>query len=179
MATATVSRFHPPKPTLFPTHIKRQKTTSYPEVPPRGASAIAANSVRALAWSPLGTQIATGMSTRSIRIWDPEKPRLHVSEFQFRGEKADKLLFHPGGEPEVASVGEDGMVRFWDVRSKGSSGEVKAGGLCFTLAWSPDGKELVVGKKVSTEVFSPYIDYHFFPSILLTNIPRYTHRMTT
>jgi THO complex subunit 3 len=119
------------------------------------------------------------MSTRSIRIWDPEKPRLHVSEFQFRGEKADKLLFHPGGEPEVASVGEDGMVRFWDVRSKGSSGEVKAGGLCFTLAWSPDGKELVVGKKVSTEVFSPYIDYHFFPSILLTNIPRYTHRMTT
>jgi THO complex subunit 3 len=148
MATATVTRFHPVKTSLFPTYIKRQKTYSYPEVPPRGSSAILAAQVRTLAWSPLGTQIATGSVGRSIKIWDPEKPRLHVSEFQFRGEKAEKLLFHPGGEPEVVSVGEDGMVRFWDVRSKSTSGEVKAGGLCFTLAWSPDGRELVVGKKV-------------------------------
>lgn len=153
MATATISRFHPPKATLFPTYIKRQKTTTYPDAVPRGSAAVTAAQVRALAWSPLGTQIATAHGTKSIKVWDPEKARAPVTEFLFRGEKAEKVLFHPGGEPELATVGDDGMVRFFDVRTRGSTGEVKAGGSCFTLAWSPDGTELAVGKKVGAEVF--------------------------
>ena len=156
MATATVTRFHPPKSTLFPTHMKRQKTTSYPDIVPRNPAAVAAAGVRSLAWSAFGTQIATAITTKSIKLWDPEKPRAPTAEFLFRGEKAEKVLFHPGGEPEVVSVGEDGMVRFFDVRTKGASGEVKAGGACFTLAWSPNGNELVVGKKVEDEVFHMY-----------------------
>jgi THO complex subunit 3 len=105
--------------------------------------------VRSLAWSPLGTQIATATSiVKSIKLWDPEKTRVPVTEFLFRGEKAEKVLYHPLGEPEVVCVGEDGIVRFFDTRTKGASGEIKAGLSCFTLAWSPDGTELVVGKKV-------------------------------
>ena len=45
-------------------------------------------------------------------------------------------------------MGADGMLKFYDVRSKSLAGELKLGGDCFTLAWSPDGTELLVGKKV-------------------------------
>ncbi|KAJ4380429.1 hypothetical protein N0V86_003784 [Didymella sp. IMI 355093] len=39
------------------------------------------------------------------------------------------------------------MVRFWDIRSKASVGEVKVGEQPFTLAWTPDGSEIVAGRK--------------------------------
>lgn len=154
MAAPTVTRFHPPKASLFPTHIRKQKTTTFPEIsgpPPRGSQANLV--VTALAWSPLGHYIATGMKSRSIRIWDPEKPKLAITEFRGHSLGVEKVAFHPGGEPELVSVGQDGMVKFWDVRSKTAAGEVKAGlGECLTVAWSPDGRELVVGKKVDTQV---------------------------
>ena len=152
MSNPTVTRFHPPKATLFPTYIKKQKTSTYPDVVPRGPAAVTNAQLRTMAWSPLGTQIATAHIQKFIKIWDPEKTRAPIAEFVFRGEKAEKVLYHPGGEPEIATVGEDGMVRFFDVRTKSATGEVKAGGACFTLAWSPDGNELVVGKKVQDEV---------------------------
>jgi THO complex subunit 3 len=47
-------------------------------------------------------------------------------------------------------------VRFWDIRSKAVAGEVKVGELPFTLAWTPDGTEIVVGRKVMAHV----IDAH-------------------
>jgi THO complex subunit 3 len=153
MATSTITRFIPPKTSLFPTYIKKQKTASYPDIAPRGDVARTNAQLRTLTWSPLGTQIATAHIAKFIKIWDPEKTRAPIAEFVFRGEKAEKVLYHPSGEPEIATVGEDGMVRFFDVRAKSATGEVKAGGACFTLAWSPDGNELVVGKKVHDQVF--------------------------
>ena len=60
----------------------------------------------------------------------------------------ERVAFSPVGESELASCGTDGTVRFWDVRTKASIGEVKVGGEAFTLAWKPDGKEIIVGKKV-------------------------------
>jgi hypothetical protein len=44
-------------------------------------------------------------------------------------------------------------VRFWDARAKTCVGEVKVGGEAFTLAWKPDGSEIVVGRKVRTPPF--------------------------
>ena len=178
MATTTVTRFHLPKSTLFPMHMKKQKTTQYPDIRPKGEIALQQAAVRTLAWSPFGTQIATATATKSIKLWDPEKARVPVAEFLFRGgDKAEKVLFHPGGEPEVVSVGEDGMVRFFDVRTKSASGEIKAGGACFTLAWSPDGNELVVGKKVSFFICtseSTESDVHFAQNDDLVRIDRAT-----
>lgn len=46
----------------------------------------------------------------------------------------------------------DGIVRFWDVRSKSSIGQVKVGGECINMAWRPDGEEVVVGRKVEDQV---------------------------
>lgn len=62
----------------------------------------------------------------------------------------ERVAWNPTREGELASVGADGIVRFWDVRAKVPCvGEVKVGGEGFSLAWRPDGSEVVVGRKVS------------------------------
>lgn len=62
----------------------------------------------------------------------------------------ERVAFNPVSESELASCGSDGTVRFWDVRTKASIGEVKVGGDAYTLAWKPDGKDIVVGRKDDT-----------------------------
>lgn len=63
----------------------------------------------------------------------------------------ERVAWNPDREAELSSVGADGIVRFWDVRSKGQCvGEVKVGGEGFSMAWRKGGEELVVGRKVSS-----------------------------
>lgn len=49
----------------------------------------------------------------------------------------------------MCSVSNDGVVKFWDVRSKTCINEIRGLGDAFTLVWAPDGESLVVGNKVS------------------------------
>lgn len=49
---------------------------------------------------------------------------------------------------ELCSVGLDGAVKFWDVRTRGCVNEVKGLGEAITLAWHPDGENVIVGNKV-------------------------------
>ena len=49
-------------------------------------------------------------------------------------------------------MSSDGVVKFWDVRTKAIINEVKGLGDAFTLAWNPDGKTLVVGNKVGLQL---------------------------
>lgn len=51
-------------------------------------------------------------------------------------------------------MSSDGVVKFWDVRTKGCINEVKGLGETITLTWAPDGQSLVVGNKVSSLKFS-------------------------
>src|SRR5690348_16837141 len=97
-ATATVTRFHPPKSTIFPMYMKKQRTVSMPEIGPRNDTLKPSFKIHDLAWSAFGTQIATSTSQKSIRVWDPEKTKSPVAEFMFRGDKAEKVLYHPNGE---------------------------------------------------------------------------------
>lgn len=46
-------------------------------------------------------------------------------------------------------MSNDGVVKFWDVRTKNCINEVKGLGDAFTLAWDPEGESLIVGNKVS------------------------------
>lgn len=64
----------------------------------------------------------------------------------------EKVAFNPVKDAELCSVSNDGIVKFWDVRSKTCINEVKGLGDAFTLSWAPDGQSLVVGNKAS--VFS-------------------------
>lgn len=50
-------------------------------------------------------------------------------------------------------MSNDGVVKFWDVRTKNCVNEVKGLGDAFTLAWDPEGESLIVGNKVSRSLF--------------------------
>ena len=130
----------------FAPTFSKQKTQTYSD---STRSSISHN-IRTIAWNPLGTLIATGAGDRTLRIWNPEKANVKNST-ELRGHQGsiDRVAWNPVREAELASCGADGTVRFWDVRSKASIGEVKVGGECFTLAWTPDGNEMLVGRKVS------------------------------
>jgi WD40 repeat protein len=58
------------------------------------------------------------------------------------------VAFNPVKDAELCSVSIDGVVKFWDVRTKAVINEIKGLGEAFTLAWSPDGESLIVGNKV-------------------------------
>ncbi|TKA55093.1 hypothetical protein B0A49_13298, partial [Cryomyces minteri] len=78
--------------------------------------------------------------------------RAHVrNSTELRGPAAaavDRLAWNPVKEAELASCAADGAVRFWDVRCRAAAvAEVRVGGDGFSLAWRPDGSELVVGRK--------------------------------
>ena len=51
---------------------------------------------------------------------------------------------------ELASCSKDGTIRFWDTRERGktSVSKLEPGGDLFSMAWSADGSNMVVGSKV-------------------------------
>ncbi|KAF2089069.1 WD40 repeat-like protein [Saccharata proteae CBS 121410] len=129
----------------FSSAFSKQKTTTYSDTTSRSS---ASHTLRTLAWNPLGTLIATGAGDRTLRIWNPEKTNVKNST-ELRGHQGavERVAWNPAREAELASCGVDGTVRLWDVRSKNSVGEIKVAGEAFTLAWKPDGSELIVGRK--------------------------------
>lgn len=136
----------------FSPAFSRFKTSVYSDSPRPGAVS-SSHFVRTISWNASGTFIATGAADRTLRIWNPEKTNVKNStELRAPGATAmtslERVAFHPINENELASCGTDGMLRFWDIRSKAGIGEVKVGEQPFTLAWSPDGSEIVAGRKV-------------------------------
>ncbi|KAI9794687.1 MAG: NAD-dependent histone deacetylase sir2 [Piccolia ochrophora] len=121
------------------------KTQTYHDPSSRGPGS---HTIRTIAWNPTGHLIATGSADRTLRIWNPDKASVKNST-ELRGHTGaiERVAWNPTKEAELASCSSDGTVRFWDVRSKACTGEVKAGGEGFTLAWKPDGTEVIVGRK--------------------------------
>ena len=141
----------------FSPAFSRLKTSAYTDNL-RPASVTPAHYIRTLSWNASGTFIATGAADRTLRIWNPEKTNVKNStELRTPGVPAstqlERVAFHPINENELASCSTDGMVRFWDIRSKASVGEVKVGEQPFTLAWTPDGSEIVAGRKACSHPY--------------------------
>ena len=136
---------------------KQAKTAVYQDSL-RPAAVSPSHYIRTISWNASGTFIATGAADRTLRIWNPEKTNVKNST-ELRTPSASSLTslervsFHPINENELASCSTDGMVRFWDIRSKASVGEVHVGEQPFTLAWTPDGSEIVAGRKVTCHDF--------------------------
>ncbi|KAI0196326.1 WD domain-containing protein [Xylaria flabelliformis] len=108
------------------------------------------NSIRTIAWNPLGTYLATG-ADRTLRVWNVDKPNVRQTT-ELRGHAApiEKVAFNPAKELELCSVSSDGVVRFWDVKNRVVLNEVRNLGEAFTLAWAPHGEYVVVGNKENT-----------------------------
>lgn len=81
---------------------------------------------------------------------NPEKPNVKFST-ELKGHAAgiEKVAFNPTKDAELCSLSSDGVVRFWDVRTKACFNEVTDLGDAMTLVWAPDGQTLLVGNRVS------------------------------
>ncbi|PHH91558.1 hypothetical protein CDD83_11209 [Cordyceps sp. RAO-2017] len=121
---------------------------------PNSSRGAGTHSIRSIAWNPLGTLIATGSIDKTLRVWNPEKPHVKFStELKGHNSAVEKVAFNPTKDAELCSVSTDGVVKFWDVRTKGCFNEVKGLGDALSLVWAPDGQRLLVGNKEDT-VFS-------------------------
>lgn len=86
---------------------------------------------------------------------NPEKALVRYStELKGHAAPIEKVAFNPVKDAELCSVSNDGVVKFWDVRTKNCINEVKGLGDTFTLAWDPEGESLIVGNKVSEPLVS-------------------------
>ena len=127
-----------PKPIPLPV-VLRRPTISY-----GGARFTAASGGRAIAYSPCGKQIATGVNDGTVRFFDA-----------LTGEIQNVIPAHSCSVMQVAyipksrilvSTDEDRLIRFWDIDTSKKLGEMredKCGG--YALAVSPDGKYLTNG----------------------------------
>lgn len=84
-------------------------------------------------------------------VGNPEKPNVRFST-ELKGHLAgiEKIAFNPVKDAELCSVSNDGVVKFWDVRTKTCVNEVKGLGNAHTLAWAPDGTSLLVANRVGS-----------------------------
>jgi len=129
----------------FSQHFSTLKTQTYLDP---SLSRAAFHGIRSIAWNPTGSLIATGSSDRTLRVWNPDRPNVKYST-ELRGHAAgiEKVAFNPKKEAELCSASSDGVVKFWDVKTKTVINEVKDLGDPVTLIWHPDGESLIVGNK--------------------------------
>ncbi|KAF1953278.1 NAD(P)-binding protein [Byssothecium circinans] len=148
---APPQRARPLTKTNFGPAFSKLRTSVYSDNPnPKLVSS--SHFIRTISWNASGSFVATGAGDKTLRIWNPERSNVKNStELRTPGTPGtvalERVAFHPINENELASCSTDGMVRFWDIRSKASVGEVKVGEQPFTLAWTPDGTNIVAGRK--------------------------------
>lgn len=130
----------------FPKYFSSLRTTTFSDPPVRGSGPVIH---RALSWNTSGTLLSTGATDRTIRIWNPERTSSTRAQAELKGHtnEVTKTVFNPVQEFELASTSKDGAVRFWDTRAKNCTSKLEVGGDLFSLAWSVDGKSIVVGSK--------------------------------
>ncbi|KEZ41809.1 hypothetical protein SAPIO_CDS6803 [Scedosporium apiospermum] len=132
----------------FSAYFGNLKSTTYHDPSSTRGGGVMSHSLRSISWNPLGTLVATGAADKTLRVWNPEKPNARFST-ELKGHSApiEKVAFNPVKDAELCSVSNDGIVKFWDVRTKNCVNEVRGLGEAFTLAWAPDGGSLIVGNK--------------------------------
>ncbi|KAF2813269.1 WD40 repeat-like protein [Mytilinidion resinicola] len=135
--------------TTFSPHFAKLKTSTYADT----ARPTPLHNVRTLAWNVTGKKIATGAADRTLRVWDPERPKTQDST-ELRGHQGpiERVAFSPASDTELATCSADGLLRIWDLRKNTPAvvSDLKLRGEPFTLAWKPNGDDLLVGMKNDT-----------------------------
>ena len=103
--------------------------------------------VRSVAWAPDGTTMLTGVwGDATAWLWDASTRRTLTPPLQHR-EHVMAVAYHPDGKL-LATASADGTGRLWDAatgRPVGPALEVRKNQGLRALAFSPDGKSLVLG----------------------------------
>ncbi len=102
-----------------------------------------------VAWSPDGSQFATGAEDATVRVWDAATGSA-LATFEGHSDSVYGVAWSPDGT-QLASGAADNTVRVWNA----ATGEVVAvleghTGTVRSVAWSPDGAQLASGAADST-----------------------------
>lgn len=135
---ARLARFNPARPLLAgvddDNHITLWDTTTFEQVASLPGHDVY---VRALAWNPDGSQLATLDRTGRIITWDTEQ---QVKSLELRSEGADQIAWSPGGVHLAAIDSTSGVIQVWN-----AAGELVlttipeyAGSYGFAMLWRDD-----------------------------------------
>ncbi|KAH9837873.1 WD40-repeat-containing domain protein [Rhodofomes roseus] len=95
--------------------------------------------ISALAYSPVGRDIAAGFENNTIMVWSTMNQAVR-HQFQDHGGAVSSLVFSPDGN-KLVSGGRDGRVIIWDLIAGGMIRTLHAHeGTVDCVAYSPDGK---------------------------------------
>jgi WD40 repeat protein len=102
--------------------------------------------VTSAAFSPDGDLVVTASGDGTARVWEMATGKL-TAELRTGESIPTSAIFSPDGS-RVATAGSDGIARIWDPRTGKLLAELKSDldGSVNTLAFSPDGKWLVVAQ---------------------------------
>jgi len=110
----------------------------------RSPSPKLANGTRAVAWSPDGWRLATGLSDGTIRLFDPVSGA-EVQRLEGHGGTVLSVAWDTAGG-RLASGGDDGSVRVWDVAAGAEVQRLEGHGYyVLSVAWDPAGGHLASG----------------------------------
>jgi WD40 repeat protein len=102
-----------------------------------------ASEVIALAYNPEGSQLASGSSDGTVRIWDVAEAKEHKV---LKVDRKDVTQLSWGRNEFLAAVGSDGFARIWDVETWELLRTLKVPGVRIeSVAFRADGKQLATG----------------------------------
>jgi WD40 repeat protein len=96
------------------------------------------NDVRAVAFSPDGTLLASGSYDETVKFWDTATWQELVT---LRSHKINTLAFSGDGE-RLVSGGADKTIKIWDVATRQELCTLTVPGEVTSVAFSPDNKVL-------------------------------------